>query len=95
MVKNQRNRSPPHHLTTSPPHYHTTFFPVGPEGLEPSRHGLRDRYAAASTLVPPVNVSRVGGTRTLTLSVKSRMRYRYATTPIVPEAGVYESEPVP
>ena len=27
---------------------------VGPEGLEPSRHGLRDRYAAASTLVPSV-----------------------------------------
>jgi hypothetical protein len=35
---------------------------VGPEGLEPSLHWVRARYAAANTLVP--SCSRAGGTRT-------------------------------
>src|SRR5260370_485114 len=71
-----------------PLHHGCAFSPVGPEGLEPSRRGLRDRYAAASTLVPPLVISRVGGTRTLTSSLKRRVRCRYATTPKGIAAGV-------
>jgi hypothetical protein len=51
---------------------------VGPEGLEPSRHGLRARYAAANTLVPSVGPE---GVEPSPSQIKSLARYHYATAP--------------
>lgn len=68
---------------------------VGAEGVEPSSRSYKEHALTVELrAVPCIAVSEVEGSRTLTIPLKKRKRYRYATTPIAVDRGVCVSEVV-
>ena len=56
---------------------------MGAEGVEPSSRSYKEHALTVELrAVPCIAVSEVEGSRTLTIPLKRRKRYRYATTPI-------------
>jgi hypothetical protein len=68
---------------------------VGAEGVEPSSRSYKEHALTVELrAVPCIAVSEVEGSRTLTIPLKRRKRYRYATTSIAVDRGVCVSEVV-
>jgi len=68
---------------------------VGAKGVEPSSRSYKEHALTVELrAVPCIAVSEVEGSRTLTIPLKRRKRYRYATTSIEFDRGVCVSEVV-